>query len=231
LDVTKDLYQFVTTATHADSDEDLDRAAGHFAHAIAVIGVDGLAAILVHKAFKTFKESGGPRGAPAPEEEVAPTPREDAAAAAKPPAVPKERAVEPEEPPPNPEEIVAQRRALADGFYRSKGWPDRRIAPHLQGIDFSKPVEVTTLKPGTVVSQWQLPGSPPGNYYAPPGTDPATLGIDTVGKVETQYVIKEPVQVLKSTAADIPDWKGSGVTFQGGGTQYFTTDGTRFGPK
>jgi hypothetical protein len=57
LDVGKDLYQFVTIATHAQSNKDIDRAADYFARAIAVIGIDGLAVILAHKAFKSFKET------------------------------------------------------------------------------------------------------------------------------------------------------------------------------
>lgn len=62
VDVAKDLYQFVTIATSAQTDKDIDRAAGHFARAIAIIGVDGLAAILAHRAFKTFKETPPNRG-------------------------------------------------------------------------------------------------------------------------------------------------------------------------
>lgn len=230
LDVARDLCQFVTAATRAQNDEDIDQAADCFARAIAVIGVDGLAAILAHKAFKTFKGT-RPKGAPAPQEEVAPTPREDAAAFSKPPAEPKERIAEPEEAKPSLERVIAQRRAAAQDFYRSQGLSEKAAADHMQGIDFTKPVEVETLKPGTLVSQWQRPGRPQGNYYAPPGTDPATLGINPAGRLETQYVVTQPVQVLKSTAADIPDWEGSGASFKGGGSQYFTTIGSAFGPK
>src|SRR5215472_1886719 len=52
-----------------------------------------------------------------------------------------------------------------------------------------------------------------------PGTDPNTLGIRAGGRVESLYVSREPVQVLQSTAADIPAWDGSGVTYPGGGIQ------------
>jgi hypothetical protein len=63
LDVAKDLYEFVTTATHAQTDKDIDRAADRFARAVAVIGVDGLAAILAHRAFKAVREvEGGATG-------------------------------------------------------------------------------------------------------------------------------------------------------------------------
>ncbi|MGC2658191.1 MAG: hypothetical protein WA324_09580 [Bryobacteraceae bacterium] len=65
-DVRRDLHQFFSIAIHAQTDGDLDRAADHFARVIAVIGVDGLAAILMHKAFKAVREfaSGGGGGAP-----------------------------------------------------------------------------------------------------------------------------------------------------------------------
>jgi hypothetical protein len=58
-DIGGNLHQFLTTATRAQTDKDLDRAADHFARAIAVIGVDGLAAIILHKAFKAVREIGG----------------------------------------------------------------------------------------------------------------------------------------------------------------------------
>ena len=64
-DVGRDLYQFFTIAVHAQTDRDLDGAADHFARAIAVIGVDGLAAILMHKAFKAVRKFAGGGGAAA----------------------------------------------------------------------------------------------------------------------------------------------------------------------
>ncbi len=130
-----------------------------------------------------------------------------------------------------PEELIAQRRATAENFYRQQGFDDNATKDHLKGIDFTKPVEVTTLQPGTEVSQWQVPGRPQGNYYATPGTDPNTLGIRADGRIEKLYVVEEPVQVLKSTAADIPAWDGSGATYTGGSTQYFTASRGSFGPK
>jgi hypothetical protein len=59
LNVSRDLHQFVTTATRAQTDRDIDRAADHFARAIAVIGVDGLAAIILDKAFEAVSEIRG----------------------------------------------------------------------------------------------------------------------------------------------------------------------------
>jgi hypothetical protein len=47
LHIGRDLHQFFTTPIRAQTEQDLDRAADHFARAIAVIGVDGLVAILL----------------------------------------------------------------------------------------------------------------------------------------------------------------------------------------
>ncbi|HEX7839547.1 MAG TPA: polymorphic toxin type 46 domain-containing protein [Kofleriaceae bacterium] len=136
-------------------------------------------------------------------------------------------------------------------FYRSQGFADERIEGHLRGIDFSKPVEVTTLPKGTIVQQTQPEGAPQGSYYAPPGTEPGKLGINPRGdlrgpdgetvvghvdKTTKLYVTTEDVVVLKSSASQIEDnWSmheigtsskdGPAIPFlaEGGGTQYFTT--------
>ncbi|HEX2687538.1 MAG TPA: polymorphic toxin type 46 domain-containing protein, partial [Kofleriaceae bacterium] len=143
-------------------------------------------------------------------------------------------------------------------FYKSQGMPDARIEGHLRGIDFSKPVEVTTLPKGTVVQQTQPPGAPQGSYYAPPGTEPGKLGISpkgdlrgpdgetVMGHVDKQtklYVTTEDVVVLRSSAAKIEDtWSmheigsssktGDPVPFlaEGGGTQYFTNSKVKLQP-
>jgi hypothetical protein len=223
IDAAGYLKDFIELTCSASTKAELEDAASDLALAIAIIGVVAFFALLarvsraVGDKLKTAKE------APAPAKEEAVPESKNKSTGDRP-----KRAEEPDKSKSSPEEIVAQRKAAAQNFYRSKGWPEEKIASHMKGIDFSKPVEVTNLKPGTVVSQWQRPGAPQGNYYAPPGTDPGNLGIDTAGRVETQYVVKEPVSVLKSTAAEVPDWKGSGAIYQGGGTQYFTTDGSSF---
>lgn len=56
--VAKDLHQFFTTATHAQTERDVDLAADCFARAISIIGVDALEAILLHKGFKAVHEIG-----------------------------------------------------------------------------------------------------------------------------------------------------------------------------
>jgi len=224
VDAARYLKNFLELTCTASTKDQLEEAASDLAQAIAIIGVVAFFALLAKVARSLGKASkAADEGAAAPKDDAQPAPK------SKPQAASTERTAEPEESTPSPEELVAQRRAVAQDFYRSQGMSEKKIAQHMKGIDFTKPVEVTTLKPGTVVSQWQKPGAPQGNYYTPPGTDSGTLGMNPAGKVELQYVVKEPVQVLKSTAGDIEDWEGSGVTFQGGGTQYFTTNSSAFG--
>ena len=223
IDAARLLKNVIELTCSASTEAELEDAAKDLAEAIAIIGVVAFFFLLAKVARAIGNKLKAARETAPPAEKEAPPESK-----AKPDAERPKSAEEPKESRPSPEEIVAQRKAAALDFYRSKGWPEEKIASHMKGIDFSKPVEVTTLKPGTVMSQWQKPGAPQGNYYTPPGTDPATLGIDTAGRVETQYVVKEPVQALQSTAADVPDWRGSGVTYQGGGSQYFTTDGSSF---
>ena len=128
-----------------------------------------------------------------------------------------------------PSELIAQRRALARRFYEEQGFPPDKINGHLNGIDFSKPVEVVPLKKGTVLEQWNF-GSYQGDYYTLPGTDPRTLGIpmertnNVTGLIEQrtvrQFVVQEDVQALRSTAGNI-DWPPYG-TLNGGGQQFMT---------
>lgn len=78
-------------------------------------------------------------------------------------------------------EVIAQRQATAVEFYeRATG---RTVDPsHLNGIDFTRPVEVQTLREGTIVYQWQAPGAPTGSYFSPSATArPTDIGISSVG--------------------------------------------------
>ncbi len=131
--------------------------------------------------------------------------------------------------------LVQARKKTAHDFYVNQGFAVHRIASHLDGIDFSKPVEVVTLRPPTTVVQYQVPGAAQGNYYSIPGTQPEKLGISArsqtkdgsiVQKQASTYVIQEDVAVLRSTAAKITDsWSipGKEVLTTGGGTQFFST--------
>jgi Bacterial toxin 46 len=133
--------------------------------------------------------------------------------------------------------VIAGRRKLAEDFYREKGFSDDSIKEHLKGIDFEKPVDVVTLKSGTEVIQYQVPGSKQGNYYTLPGTEPDAVGIAgqakdratgaIVDKVGTPHVVTGDVEVLRSTSAPIKDtWSipGKDIQTNGGGMQYFTPD-------
>ncbi len=77
-------------------------------------------------------------------------------------------------------EVIASRRSVATEFYGRGG---RAVDDsHLQGIDFSRPVEVRQLRAGDIVYQWQTPGAPLGNYFSPSSAvRPTDLGIAGVG--------------------------------------------------
>ena len=123
-------------------------------------------------------------------------------------------------------DAVATRQATARAFYESAGWSEKRIAGHLDGIDFSKSVEVITLPRGTLIDQFHEPGKRVGNYFSPIGTPVESRGMDITGRVNGLFEVRQEVQVLRSTASNMPDWKGSGKTFNGGATQYFAPNQT-----
>lgn len=106
-------------------------------------------------------------------------------------------------------------RALFAKFFRSSG-NRGAIGDQSQGWNFNKPVNTTTLKAGTRVCQWQVPGNQKGTYFAPCGSNPSGLGIADVGhvrggdgalvkKVETSYILNKDVVVLQGTAAAVAD--------------------------
>lgn len=112
-------------------------------------------------------------------------------------------------------------------FYLKLGWKKERIRNHLKGVDFSKPVKITRLPPKTPLIQYQKPGDPVGNYFAPPGTPAKKLGIDPTGKVSKPYTTTKEIEVLESTTSPIKDkWSTPGKTVitEGGGTQYVVKD-------
>lgn len=160
------------------------------------------------------------------------------------PAVKPRRRSAPESHAPDPAKpalSIVQKRQLARDFYLKQGYAPKRIDSHLAGIDFNKPVEVVTLPKGTRVEQWQAPGSPQGNYYAPPGTPAEQLGIapsaldrtsgQIVDKVSTTYVTNREVEVLKSTAAAVNDtWSipGQVIPTEGKGIQMLSNESAAF---
>jgi hypothetical protein len=138
--------------------------------------------------------------------------------------------------------IRMSRQATATNFYKQQGYDPKDILGHVNGIDLNRPVSVHTLKAGTQVTQYQVPGGRQGNYYAPPGAKASELGIspqgvsrstgEVVQKTSTTYQISRDIPVLKSSAKAIDDtWSVKGEIYhaKGGGTQYFTSDKGAFG--
>jgi RHS repeat-associated protein len=123
-------------------------------------------------------------------------------------------------------------RLTAQHYYESAGFSPERMATHMAGIDFTHPVAVVTIPQGTQVVQYQSPGRSMGNYFAPPGTSPHSLGIDSSSRVPISYVTTREVSVLASRAANTarnldlpPNARGAR-----GGLQYFSRDLSGFSP-
>jgi uncharacterized Zn-binding protein involved in type VI secretion len=126
---------------------------------------------------------------------------------------------------------------IAKAFYNQTGWSEEKISNHLRGIDFNKPVEVVTLKPGDVVKQWVDPKAGIGNYFDA-DAQPEELGLYPASAVPRElktFVVSKETKVLKSTAAGIRiDWlKGvPPVSVKGGAQQCFVLpkDNSNFVP-
>jgi len=143
----------------------------------------------------------------------------------------------------NAAKLIAKRKKMAREFYRKQGWPDSKIDDHMAGINFNKPVEIVKLKKGVVLGQWQSPGPPKGNYFAPINEAPSKLGIGTVGfnrstgqaesKLQKLYKLDDDLEVLSSRANPIlDDWSNPYAAAEtiGGGQQYFVPDIDKFIP-
>ena len=111
-------------------------------------------------------------------------------------------------------EVIAQRQAVAAEFYRNA---TGRVDPsHLNGIDFTRPVEVQTLREGTIVYQWQVPGAPKGSYFSPsPTARPSDIGVADIGVRPEAYArIREYSDAIDPNAPGVvrlPDGTYSGV--------------------
>jgi len=129
---------------------------------------------------------------------------------------------------------VAFNKATAFDFYtKEAGFTESRALQHMEGIDFSQPVDVMTLDEGTNLQQYVRP-SGPGNYFAPIGTTPLESGLTVTDQALSIFKNTEPVTALKSFAAPgylyppgavVP---GSGA---GGGLQYFIPNKGAFIPR
>ena len=139
---------------------------------------------------------------------------------------------------------IRSRKEIAFNFYKSQGFDEVDIPSHLNGIDFTQPVDVVTINRGKTLFQYQTRGAPQGNYYTlSEDTLPTHLGISPNGfnrelqmvepKIRNKYITTQKVSVLKSKAAKIVDfWSVEGESYvtEGGGRQLFSANKNAFQP-
>lgn len=130
----------------------------------------------------------------------------------------------------------AANRIAYTGFIKQSGRDQNDLFPHSRGWDFSKPTRVRTIKAGTELCQWQVPGTA-GSYYAACGTSTSKLGIaeqgtnssgEIIQRIEKRYLVKQDIEVLEGTAASVvDDWsiKGQRIQTAGGASQYLVKRG------
>jgi hypothetical protein len=135
----------------------------------------------------------------------------------------------------NPPDIRAASRAwsvekkarfdAADQYYKNAGYKD--YDSHLRGIDFDNSVEIVDVGKGEKLCQYSYPDRITGEpkigsyYYERPDVNVEKLGFDVAGRNMITVTLDQPASLLKSTAANIEDWSGSGAIFAGGDTQLF----------
>jgi len=134
-------------------------------------------------------------------------------------------------------------RETAENFYRNSGYSDLDMQSHLNGIDFTQPVEVVKIGKGQRFYQWDSPTTfRGGEYFAvSANSTPSQLGINPskVGfgtdivftRSQTPLFTDRAVYGLRSTAAPINDfWSVPRQSFmtEGGAMQLFTRDNAAF---
>ncbi|HET7329745.1 hemagglutinin repeat-containing protein [Dyella sp.] len=120
----------------------------------------------------------------------------------------------------------------AYNYYTTAGFSVDRTLSHLQGIDFTQPVTVTQINPGTSYVQYVLNGNV-GNYFAPVGTPATMLGINPANRTSTLFTPITSTSALQTTAASVVDtWTipGQPVQTSGGGTQLFVPNKSTMTP-
>lgn len=114
--------------------------------------------------------------------------------------------------------VTADRTVVTD-FLKINGVPPTVQTQIRSGIDFTKPVEITTIKSGTPVEQWvgavdaaklspgQQAGSGNGlgSWVTEPGTQPPDVGLTQGDRVNIPLEANQDIPVIKSTAAPIVD--------------------------
>ncbi len=227
---------------HAESLEDLDKAAKMFADAVTQFGVDVIIGLLTRGAGKMRARANAKGDGAGGSASTTPRSRADIEAENRARADGGKKKGE-EKKKAEQTALIAGRKKIARDFYRKQGWSDSKIDDHMAGIDFNKPVEIVTLKKGEILGQWQSPGAPKGNYFAPANETPSKLGIGTVGfnrstgnaesKLQKIYQLDDDLEVLSSKAkAILDDWSNPYAVAQttGGGQQYFVPDIAKFIP-
>ena len=97
-----------------------------------------------------------------------------------------------------------------------------------QFVDLDKPVFTSTLDEGTELVQFRLNGNSgtKGDYYAPMGTNPASIGLKPDDIAETFSVtVNKATKVLNSThTKNAAYYKDPSITLDGGGKQIFSKE-------
>ncbi len=115
--------------------------------------------------------------------------------------------------------LQLDRQAIAQQFYAGAGFSPNQIAGHLQGIDFSQPVQIVTIPYGATAQQFVGPEGV-GNYFAPYGTSALQSGVDAAGRNLTLFQSMGNTPALQSTVAPYI-WPRGVTPGAGGGIQYF----------
>jgi hypothetical protein len=130
---------------------------------------------------------------------------------------------------------VYERHEIARSTF-ARSFSNEETEQYMKGIDFSKPVEIFSLKKGKRLIQFQTPNSQQGNWYALQEATPDEIGISAIGydpvekrlmeKEERTYEAITDVFVLLSYAKEISDnWSTPNIETQTNGSekQFFTS--------
>jgi len=115
---------------------------------------------------------------------------------------------------------VSADRAMVTDFLNNNGVDPKYQGDVHSGIDYTKPVEITTIPKGTSVEQWVRagdaaklspgqgvdPGNGIGNWLGKPGVRPPEVGLYQGDRVSVPLEANQDIPVIKSTARPIVDY-------------------------